>query len=98
MYMAGIVEIPVNKINPFPNHPFRLYQGERLDDLVESIKEHGIMNPVIVLRQGTEYEMLSGHNRWNAAMLAGMNKIPAIVKEKLSKEEAYVYVIETNLM
>jgi len=98
MYMAGIVEIPVNKINPFPNHPFRLYQGERLDDLVESIKEHGIMNPVIVLRQGTEYEMLSGHNRWNAAMLAGLKKIPAIVKEKLSKEEAYVYVIETNLM
>lgn len=44
------------------------------------------------------FEMLSGHNRWNAAKLAGLKKIPAIVKEDLSEEEAYVYVIETNLM
>ena len=95
---SGIEEIPVGKIKPFHDHPFRLYQGERMDDMVESIKEHGIMNPVIVLKQGSEYEMLSGHNRWNAAKLAGLEKIPAIVKEKLTREEAYVYVIETNLM
>lgn len=94
----GQVMIPVEKIVPFHNHPFRLYEGERLDDMVESIKEHGVLNPVIVQKAADGYEMLAGHNRWNAAKIAGIREIPAIVKENLSEEEAYVYVIETNLM
>ncbi len=90
--------IPVDKIVPFHNHPFRLYEGERLEDMVESIREHGVLTPVIVLKKGKQYEMLAGHNRWNAAKIVGLSEIPAIVKENLSEEEAYVYVIETNLM
>lgn len=90
--------IPTEKIVPFHNHPFRLYEGERLADMVESIKEHGVLNPVIVQKVADKYEMLAGHNRWNAAKIAGVSEIPAIVKEGLSEEEAYVYVIETNLM
>lgn len=94
----GITEISVDKIKAFHDHPFHLYEGERLDDMMESIKAHGVLNPVIVLKQESGYEMLSGHNRWNAAKLVGLKKIPAIVKEELSEEAAYVYVIETNLM
>ncbi len=94
----GVAEIPVDKVRAFHDHPFHLYEGERLEDMVESIREHGVLNPVIVLKQDAGYEMLSGHNRWNAAKIAGLKKIPAIVKEGLSEEEAYVYVIETNLM
>ena len=94
----GQMMIPTEKIVPFHNHPFRLYEGERLDDMVESIKEHGVLNPVIVQKVADKYEMLAGHNRWNAAKIAGVSEIPAIVKEGLSEEEAYVYVIETNLM
>lgn len=90
--------IPVDKIVPFHNHPFRLYEDERLDDMVESIREHGILSPVIVQKTGDGYEMLAGHNRWNASKIVGMKEIPAIIKENLSEEEAYVYVIETNLM
>ena len=66
--------------------------------MVESIKEYGVLNPVIVLKAEAGYEMLAGHNRWNAAKIAGVEEIPAIVKSDLSEEEAYVYVIETNLM
>lgn len=94
----GQTMIPTEKIVPFHNHPFRLYEGERLDDMVESIKEHGVLNPVIVQKVADKYEMLAGHNRWNAAKIAGVSEIPAIVKDGLSEEEAYVYVIETNLM
>lgn len=94
----GLQSLPVDKIKPFHDHPFRLYQGERLDDMVESIREHGVLNPVIVRKKGSGYEMLSGHNRQNAAKLAGLTEIPAIVKEGLSDEEAYVYVIETNVI
>ena len=94
----GLRSLPVDKIKPFHNHPFHLYEGERLDDMVESIREHGVLNPVIVRKKGRSYEMLSGHNRQNAARIAGLTEIPAIVKEGLTDEEAYVYVIETNVI
>ena len=64
----GIIFIPPQKIRTFPKHPFRLYDGERLDDLVESVKANGILIPTIVRKiekdeNGYEYEMLAGHNR-----------------------------------
>lgn len=94
----GLQDLPVDKIEPFLDHPFHLYEGERLDDMVESVREHGVLNPVIVRKKGKGYEMLSGHNRQNAAKLAGLTEIPAIVKEGLTDAEAYVYVIETNVI
>lgn len=94
----GVEQIAIDSIKAFHNHPFHLYEGECLDDMVESICEHGVLNPVIVLKTDDGYEMLSGHNRANAAKLAGLTEIPAIVKAGLSEAEAYVYVIETNLM
>ena len=95
---AVVKMLDINAIRPFRDHPFHLYEGERLDDMVESIKEHGILNPVIVRKMHYGYEMLSGHNRQNAGKIAGLAEIPAIVKENLPDAEAYVYVIETNLM
>ena len=94
----GVEEIAIDKIKAFHSHPFHLYEGERLQDMVESVKEHGVLSPVIVLKTDGGYEMLSGHNRANAAKLAGLETVPAIVKEGLTEAEAYVYVIETNLM
>lgn len=94
----GLELLPVKSIKPFHEHPFHLYEGERLEDMIASIKEHGVLNPVIVQKVENGYEMLSGHNRLNAAKLAGLKEVPAIVKTGLSEEEAYVYVIETNLM
>ena len=91
--------LDIDVIQPFDNHPFRLYEGERLEDMVKSIKMYGILTPVIVRKLGEHnYEMLSGHNRQNAARLAGIHEIPAIVKGNISDSDAYVYVIETNLM
>ena len=95
---SGVQMIAVDKIEPFHEHPFKLYQGERLDDMVESVKEHGILTPVIVRKNGSGYEMLAGHNRQNAARIAGIKEIPAIVKEDLTDEEAWVYVVETNVI
>ena len=95
---GGLRMLPIKKIRPFHEHPFHLYEGERLEDMVASVREHGILNPVIVQEIDGGYEMLSGHNRMNAAKLVGLKEIPAIVKIDLSEEEAYVYVIETNLM
>jgi ParB family transcriptional regulator, chromosome partitioning protein len=95
--------IPVNKIRFFKDHPFHLYEGERLADMVDSISANGILVPVIIRRiepdeTGHEYEMLSGHNRMNAALLIGLELLPSIIKEKLSNEEALLYVVETNVL
>lgn len=95
---SGQTMISVKKVVPFHNHPFRLYEGKRLDDMVESIKEHGVLIPVIVQKITDGYEILSGHNRWNAAKIAGIKEIPAIIKRDLTEREAYVYVIETNML
>ncbi|NLP18146.1 MAG: ParB N-terminal domain-containing protein [Firmicutes bacterium] len=105
---SNIKEAEISRLKPFGNHPFRLYEGERLDDMVESIKEHGILMPLIVrpviidLEDKDvgkyDYEILSGHNRANAAVLAGLEKVPIIVKEGLTDEEAMLVVTETNLI
>lgn len=94
-----IAEIDIENIAEFSDHPFHLYEGKRLEDMIESIKKNGILNPVIVRSTSPgKYEMLAGHNRMNAGRLAGLYKIPAFIKENLSDEDAYIYVIETNLM
>ena len=95
---TDIQSIEIDLLESYHNHPFNLYTGKRLDDMIESIKENGILNPIIVLKKGIKYEILSGHNRVNAARLAKIKSIPCIVKENLSKEQIYTYVIETNLM
>ena len=67
--------------------------------MVESIKENGILNPIIVMKkEAGAYEILSGHNRVNAAKLANLKTVPCIIKENLTQEQVYTYVIETNLM
>lgn len=96
--VSGIVTIPVDEIHPFRDHPFRLYEGEHLEDMVQSIREYGVLNSVIVRKTARGDEMLVGHNRTNAAKIAGLTEVPAIVKTDLSDEDAYVYVIETNLL
>ncbi len=93
-----VKQIPCDMLVPYHNHKFELYSGERLDDMVSSIKENGVLIPIIVQPLNGKYEILIGHNRWNASKLAGLPTVPAIIKEGLSEEEAEMYVIESNLM
>ncbi|MGN0692111.1 MAG: ParB/RepB/Spo0J family partition protein [Oscillospiraceae bacterium] len=96
---SAVMDIPIEMLVHYHSHPFVLYSGERLDDMVNSVKKNGILTPIIVrtLPDG-RYEILAGHNRANAAKLAGLSKVPAVVKNGISDEEADIYVIETNLM
>lgn len=93
-----VKQIPVDMLVPYHNHKFTLYEGERLDDMVESIKANGVMTPIVVQPLDDKYEILIGHNRWNASKLAGKDFVPAIIKENLSEDEAEIYVIESNLI
>ena len=75
-----VVSMKIELLMPFEGHPFRLYEGERLDDMVASIKANGILVPLIVRKVDTVLEILAGHNRANAAKLAGHNEVPIIIK------------------
>lgn len=95
--IAGTQEIEIERIHSFPNHPFKVIDDEKMDSLVESIRENGILNPVIV-RPGKDgdYEMISGHRRLHAAEIAGLEKVPAIVKE-MSDDEAIIKMVDANI-
>ena len=96
---GDIQNIELDLLENYHDHPFTLYTGKRLDDMVESVRENGILSPIIVLKKDdNKYEILSGHNRVNAARLVNLKTVPCIVKENLSGEQTYTYVIETNLM
>jgi len=97
--LKGLTSISIEKLVPFKNHPFKLYEGERFTDMVESIKASGIIMPIIVRPFDSDiYEILSGHNRFEAAKSVGLSNIPAIIREDLSDEEALLIVTETNLI
>lgn len=94
---AEAVLIEIDRIAPFKNHPFKVLDDERMDDLVESIKANGVLNPVIVRPTGGgQYEMISGHRRLHASKLAGLDKIPAISKQ-LSDDEATIIMVDSNI-
>lgn len=90
-------KIAIRDIRPFSNHPFKVIDDEKMDELVESIRENGVLTPIIVrtLSSGG-YEMISGHRRMHAAKLLGIETIPAVVKE-LSDEEATVIMVDSNI-
>lgn len=97
---SAIESLNLNKLVPYSNHPFILYEGQRFTDMVESVRANGVLVPIVV-RSVTEegrYEILSGHNRVEAARAVGIKSIPAIIRRGLTDEEALLIVTETNLM
>lgn len=96
---GNVEELNIAQLMPYKNHRFALYEGDRLDDMVQSIKKNGVITPIIVRPLGGgRYEILAGHNRVNAAKLAGKNYVPAIVKTGLSDAEAELIVVDTNIL
>ena len=92
-----IVEIEVERLREFRNHPFKVIDDEKMEDLVESIRTNGILSPVLIRPIGNDvYEMVSGHRRMHAAILLGMDRIPAIIRE-MTDDEAIVKMVDANI-
>ena len=91
------MEIEISKIHPFKNHPFKVLDDEKMQDLVESVKINGVLTPVLLrMDENEDYEMVSGHRRMHAAQIAGLTTIPAIVRE-LSDDDAIVAMVDANI-
>lgn len=90
----GIIEIELDKIIPNEYQPRRVFDEERLKELAASIREQGVIQPIIVHRQGSGYQLIAGERRWRAAKLAGLSTIQAIVKEASKRELLEMALIE----
>lgn len=84
----GILELRIEALQPYHNHMFGLYEGTRLDEMLASVRENGILVPILVREYGGVYEILAGHNRVNAARMAGLDTVPAKVLCDISEEKA----------
>ncbi len=82
----GIAEIELDKIVPNEFQPRKTFQDDAMKELAASIKEHGVIQPIIVHRIGTNYGLIAGERRWRASRLAGLKTIPALVKEATKRE------------
>ena len=95
--LPKIYDIPLSEIDDFPEHPFHVRNDEDMDQLVESIKERGIITPVMLRKkEDGRYEMVSGHRRKRACELAGMETIKAEIRE-LSRDDAILLMVDSNL-
>ena len=96
--MQEVVEnIALEKLNPFPNHPFKIREDEAMMETVESVKSFGVLQPAIVRKtKDGDYEILSGHRRKRACELAGRKTMPVIVRE-LSDDAAVIFMVDSNL-
>ena len=92
-----VVMIPVNQIHEFKNHPFKVLDDEDMRKTVDSIREYGVLVPVIIRPDGNgEYEMISGHRRRYASILAGKKEVPAIIRE-MDDDTATILMVDSNL-
>jgi len=92
----GLVNIPIKKIFPNPNQPRKTFHEESISELSESIKEHGVLSPIIVRPSGEKYEIIAGERRFRAAGEAGLKEVPAIIK-KVSDDDAKVISLIENI-
>ena len=96
-YMGRVEKIDTNRIENFKNHPFKVKDDEQMENLVESIKENGVLNPIIVRpTKDNKFEIVSGHRRKRAVELADIEEIPCIVRE-LTDDEATILMVDSNL-
>jgi len=89
-----IMNLPPEAIHPNPHQPRKVFDEAKLQELSQSIKEHGVVQPIVVRRVGDKYELVAGERRWRASRLAGMETIPVIVREATPQHSMEIALIE----
>lgn len=92
-----LLEVPVSQIDVNPNQPRKAFNSDSLEELAASIRTSGVIQPVIVRRQGAGFQLIAGERRWRAARLAGLDRIPAIVREATDAQSLELALVENLL-
>ena len=96
MVKEFISQLPPDKLSPFAKHPYRVREDAAMDELVESIRVHGILSPLLARPKGDGYELVSGHRRRLAAQKLGLSTVPVLVRE-MTDDEAVILMVDSNL-
>ena len=91
---AGVLYIDINDIKPNAGQPRKTFDEEKLEELAASIKEHGLIQPIVLRKAGRGYEIVAGERRWRAARIIGLKEVPCIVKELTDEENMLLAIIE----
>ena len=96
MVKEFISQLPPDKLTPFAKHPYRVQEDAAMDELVESVRTHGILSPLLARPKGDGYELVSGHRRRLAAQKLGLPTVPVLVRE-MTDDEAVILMVDSNL-
>ena len=96
MVKEFISQLPPDKLSPFAKHPYRVREDAAMDELVESIRVHGVLSPLLARPKGESYELVSGHRRRLAAQKLGLPTVPVLVRE-MTDDEAVILMVDSNL-
>lgn len=96
MVKEFISQLPPDKLSPFAKHPYQVREDTAMDELVESIRVHGILSPLLARPKGDGYELVSGHRRRLAAQKLGLSTVPVLVR-KMTDDEAVILMVDSNL-
>lgn len=96
MVKEFISQLSPDKLTPFAKHPYRVWEDAAMDELVESVRTHGILSPLLARPKGEGYELVSGHRRRLAAQKLGLPTVPVLVRE-MSDDEAVILMVDSNL-
>ena len=91
-----ISQLPPDKLSPFAKHPYQVREDAAMDELIESIRTHGILSPLLARPKGKDYELVSGHRRRLAAQKLGLSTVPVLVRE-MTDAEAVILMVDSNL-
>ena len=91
---GGVIDVPIESIDPNPVQPRTVFQADKLEELAQSIRSNGIIQPLVLQRSGERYQLVAGERRWRAARLAGLTAVPAIVREFAHERLLEVALIE----
>ena len=91
-----IQQLPPDKLVPFQNHPYQVREDSALSELMESIRTHGVLSPLLARTKGESYELVSGHRRRLAAQKLGLKTVPVLVRE-MTDDEAVILMVDSNL-
>lgn len=91
---SGVIELKINEIEPNASQPRKFFDDEKLLQLADSIKQHGIIQPIIVKKDNNIYTIIAGERRWRAAKLAGLSRVPVLIKDFTNKQVMEIALIE----
>src|SRR5262245_55710611 len=94
---APPVELPISSISPNPNQPRKDFDDNALRELADSLRQSGLLQPLVVRRMGDAYQLIVGERRWRAAKLAGIERIPAVIREATDSESLELALVENLL-